>query len=66
MLKSKHPDGYLQLEKRVTRELQVLWKHEIDPDIREMLRLEILHQRRFARDYWRAIGNLVPTHLHFS
>ena len=34
--------------------------------VKEMLRLEILRQRIFAKNYWEKIGKEVPTRIKFS
>ena len=58
-----HP--YHQFEDAVTRELDRLFQSELDPDIKEMTRLQILKTRCWCRDYWTAIGNQVPPDLKF-
>lgn len=57
---------YIKFESRLTREVEKLWKSEVDPEVKEMLRLEILRQRMFARHYWEKIGKEVPPRIQFS
>ena len=59
-----HP--YNEFEDRMTRELDHLFQTELDPDIKEMTRLQTLKTRIWCRDYWTAIGKEVPKHLMFS
>jgi len=57
---------YLRFEKSVTSELDHLFHTELDPEIKEMIRLQILKTRVFCRDYWTAIGQEVPKRIRFS
>lgn len=58
--------SYKDFESRMTEEIEKAWKKEIDPEVKEMLRLEILRQRIFAKNYWEKIGKEVPTRIKFS
>lgn len=51
---------YLGFEIWFTEQVEKLWDSETDPEVQEMLRLEILRQRIFARDYWERIGEDPP------
>ena len=53
-------------EKEVTSKLDSLFRTELDPKIKEMMRLQILKTRIFCRDYWTAIGKEFPKHIKFS
>jgi hypothetical protein len=57
---------YIKFESRFTRVVYQLWDSETDPELQEMLRLEILRQRIFARDYWERIGKEVPPRYKFN
>ena len=57
---------YLNFENLFTERVEKLWDSEIDPEVKEMLRLEILRQRIFSRDYWKKIGKEVPPSYKFS
>ena len=59
-------DPYLIFEKAVTSDLDRLFRVELDPEIKEMIRLQILKTRVFCRDYWTAIGKEVPKRIRFS
>ena len=58
-----HP--YHRFEDKMTLELDKLSRKEVDPDISEMIRLQILKTRVWCRDYWTAIGNEVPPNVMF-
>ena len=58
-----HP--YHRFEDKMTLELDKLFQNEIDPDIKEMTRLQILKTRVWCRDYWTVIGNEVPPNVMF-
>ena len=57
---------YINFESWFTEQVEKLWDSETDPEVKEMLRLEILRQRIFARDYWERIGKEVPPLIKFS
>ena len=59
-----HP--YHRFEDKMTLELDKLSRKEVDPDISEMIRLQILKTRVWCRDYWTAIGKEIPPNVTFS
>ena len=59
-----HP--YHRFENKMTLELDKLFQNEVDPDIKEMTRLQILKTRVWCRDYWHAIGKEIPPNVMFS
>ena len=65
---NKHTERrpYLLFEKEVTSKLDSLFRTELDPEIKEMIRLQTLKTRIFCRDYWTAIGKEVPKRIKFS
>lgn len=60
----RHP--YFVFEDAITKELDRLFLLELDPDVKEMTRLQILKTRIWCRDYWTAIGQKVPSNVRFS
>ena len=60
----RHP--YHIFEGAITKELDRLFQNELDPDVKEMTRLQILKTRIWCRDYWTAIGQKVPSNVRFS
>ncbi len=59
-----HP--YHVFEDKMTLELDRLFQNELDPDIKEMVRLQTLKTRIWCRDYWTAIGKEIPPNVKFS
>jgi|TARA_R110000765_G_scaffold96305_2_gene181158 hypothetical protein len=56
---------YLEFEKKITQTVDKMFFSEVDPQVKEMLRLETLRQRVFAKRYWEKIGKEVPPRLNF-
>ena len=57
--------SYIHFEHKMTDKVDRLWQDESDPQSKEMLRVEILRQRMFARDYWISIGKTIPPNITF-